>query len=147
MFPSHDQAEIGSTAIPKLAAVFKANPDYLTEYGDIPYSINHGQRKLPLGDYLREKLREACDLPHDLDVYMDTETGEIIEKKIWHGKEEAKAQRKKEMQILQENEKVYDPKLPKDAQVSVKHFYDYKNEQSAKQFDAKQRFVHNSHTL
>lgn len=138
---------IGASAIPKFVELFKARPEYLTEHGDVPYSVNHGDRRLPLGEYLREKIREGLDLPHDIHTYMDEQTGEIIEKKIWHGKEEAKAQRRTEMQILQENQRVHDPKLPKDAQVSVKQFYAYKNEQSRKQFDARQRFIHTSHTL
>jgi len=138
---------IGASAVPKFVALFEAKPEYLTEHGDVPYSVNHGDRKLPLGEYLREKIREGLDLPHDIHVYMDEQTGELTEKKIWHGKEEAKAQRKKEMQILQENQKVHDPKLPKDAQVSVKHFYEYKNEQSRKIFDARQKFVKDNKTL
>jgi hypothetical protein len=138
---------IGASAIPKFVELFKAKPEYLTEYGDVPYSVNHGSRALPLGNYLREKIREGLDLPHDIHTYMDEQTGKLTDKKIWHGKEEAKAQRKKEMQILQENQKVYDPKLPEDAKVSIKHFYEYKNEQAKKQFDARQRFNHTSHTL
>jgi hypothetical protein len=138
---------IGASSIPKFVNLFTKYPEYLTEYGDVPYSVYHGDRSLPLGEYLREKIREGCDLPHDVEVWMDEQTGELTEKKIWHGKQEAKAQRAKEMQILQENKKVYDPKLPEGAQVSIKQYYAYKNEQSAKQFDARQRFVHNSHTL
>ena len=76
---------IGASAIPKFVELFKAKPEYLTEYGDVPYSINHGQRKLPLGEYLREKIREGLDLPHDIHTYMDEETGELTERKIWHG--------------------------------------------------------------
>jgi hypothetical protein len=138
---------IAAAAIPKFVELFKAKPDYLTEHGDVPYSVNHGSRALPLGDYLREKIREGLDLPHDIHTYIDDQTGELTERKIWHGKEEAKAQRYKEMQILQENEKVYDPKLPQDAKVSIKHYYAYKNEQSKKQFDARQKFIHTSYKL
>lgn len=31
----------------------------LTEHGDVPTSLTHGKRQLPLGRYLREKLREG----------------------------------------------------------------------------------------
>jgi hypothetical protein len=51
------------------------------------------------------------------------------------------------MQVMQENKAVYDPKLPEDAQVSIKQYYDYKNAQAKKQFDVRQRFKHNSHSL
>lgn len=138
---------ISLSAVPNFVKLFTEKPEYLTEYGDVPYSINHGDRTLPLGTYLREKIREGLNLPHDIETYYDDETGEIIEKKIWHGKEEQKAQRKAEMQILQDNTLIPDSKLPEDATVSVKKFYEYKNAQSKKQFDARQKFIHNSHSL
>lgn len=141
---------IGSAAIPKLVDFFKKNPDYLTEYGDVPYSILHGSRSLPLGDYIREKIREGLNLSHDKELYYDEQTGEILEKKIWHGKEAAKAQKRAELQLLQENSPespAYDPKLPEGAQVSIKQFYSYKNSQRAKQFDVKQRLAYDSHKL
>lgn len=138
---------IGANVIPKLVELFEQQPEYLTQYGDVPYSINHGSRSLPLGNYIREQVRERLNLPHDTKTFMDTETGELTTRKIWHGKEEAKAQRKKEMQLLQENEVLPDKKLTKDAQASIKHFYDYQNEQSQKNFDAKQKFAYHSHTL
>ena len=102
---------------------------------------------MPLGHYLREKLRELCDLPHDIETWMDKQTGEIHEKKIWHGKQNTKEYLKAQMQLLQENKIIPDSKLPEDAQVSVKHFYEYKNAQAKKQFDARQKFTHNSHSL
>lgn len=138
---------IALDTLPKIANLLKSDPDYLTEHGDVPYALYHGTRSLPLGTYLREKLREYCNLPHDTETWMDELTGELHEKKIWHGKEEAKAQRKKEMQILQENKLIPNSKLPEDAQVSVKQFYEYQNAQSKKQFDVRQKFIHNSHTL
>lgn len=138
---------IGHNAIEKLVKLFKQSPDYLTAYGDVPYSIMHGSRSLPLGNYLREKIREGLDLPHDIEIYMDKETGEIIEKKIWHGKEEAKAQRDTELRLMQENKVNHDPKLSQDAQVSLSHYYQYKNQQAQKNFDAKQKLQYNSHSL
>ena len=133
--------------IQKFAQLFKQHPEYLTEYGDVPYSVYHGDRTLPFGNFLREQIRIVCDLPHDTQTFMDEETGEITEKRIWHGKEEHKAQRLKEMQILQENKKIHDPKMPKDAQVSIKHYHQYKFEQSQKQFDVRQKLKQTNHTL
>jgi hypothetical protein len=138
---------IGFNSVPKIAALLKAKPEYLTEHGDVPYSIMHGPRSLPLGSYLREKIREELDLPHDIETYMNEDTGELIDKKIWHGKEEAKAQKRAEMQILQENTLIHDPKLPKDAQISKKIMHDYLYEQSHKNFDARKKLQYNSHTL
>lgn len=138
---------IGYNAVQKFVDLFKNKPEYLTEYNDVPYSVYHGSRALPLGTYLREKIREGLDLPHDLDIYYDDITGEIIEKKIWHGKEEAKAQKAKELQILQENKLIPNSKLPEGATVSVKQFYEYQNAQSKKQFDVRQKFTHTSHSL
>lgn len=138
---------IGANIIPILTQHLKNNPDYLTPYGDVPFSIHHGDRQLPLGTYIREKVREGLDLPHDIKTYVNEETGELIDKKIWHAKEDAKKAQKLEMQIMQENKAIHDPKLPKDATVSIKHYYQYKNQQSQKTFDIKQKLTQNNETL
>lgn len=138
---------IGANAIPKLIKLFQENPDYLTEYGDVPYSIRHGSRSLPLGNYIREKIREGLDLPHDVKVYMNDETGLISERKIWHAKENYKDQKKLEMSALQNAPKSFDPKMPDDARVSQKFFHLYQHSQSALNFDAKQKLKRNNKTL
>ncbi len=82
---------IGANVIPKLVQAFKHDPDFLTEHGDVPYSIMHGSRQLPLGNYIREKVREGLDLPHDEIIYMDELTGVITTKKgmAWQRKSES----------------------------------------------------------
>lgn len=138
---------IGHGAISVLVDLFKNHPEYLTEYGDVPYSINHGSRALPLGQYIREKVREGLDLPHDVAVFCDDETGEITERKIWHGKENYKEQKKLEMQALQNAPEDFDKKMSKDARISTKKLLQYLNSQAHKNFDAKQQFKRQNKTL
>lgn len=41
-------------------------PYLLTEFGDVPYSLTHGTRSLPLGRTLRQKLREMVNLEENV---------------------------------------------------------------------------------
>jgi hypothetical protein len=139
---------IGYFAIPKIAEVIRQNPETLTITGDVPTSLMHGKRKLPFGKYMREKLREELNLDHTLESEYDPLTGEVIkEKKVWHAKEEQKKLYEKEMQILQENTQIPDEKLPKDAQVSIKHALQYMNGQSILNFENKQKIFQTRKTL
>ncbi|AZL82985.1 replication initiator protein [Apis mellifera associated microvirus 53] len=56
---------IGAGAIEELTAFFKSDQGkrLLDETGDVPLALMHGGRSLPLGRYLRRKLREALSLP------------------------------------------------------------------------------------
>lgn len=67
---------IGATAVPIIAEAIKSpfGAKMLTEDGDVPISLYHGSRSLPLGRYLRQKLREEIGME---EVY-NTETGEIF---------------------------------------------------------------------
>jgi uncharacterized Rmd1/YagE family protein len=138
---------IGAHAVPKIAEALQLWPEGLTPTGDVPTSIMHGNRKLPLGNYLREKIREEMQLDHTLETWMDPITGEIEEKKKWHGKELFKEVLKAELLALQENKEDYDPKLTPDAQASIKHAIEYRDKQKILNFDAKQKLSLTKHTL
>lgn len=54
---------IGATAMEDLADVLttKHGCELITNIGDVPMSLQHGNKSLPLGRYLRRKLRETLD--------------------------------------------------------------------------------------
>jgi hypothetical protein len=137
---------IGLHAAKIIAKTLEANPEGLTPVGDVPTSIMHGSRRLPLGKYLREKIREELNLDHDLETWIDEFTGEIHEKKIWHAKERQKDLYKEDMRILQENEE-NDPKLPEDAKASLKHALQYRDGQAILNFETKQKIFQTRKTL
>lgn len=137
---------IGAQHVKQLAKIIEANPEALTPAGDVPISLTHGKRTLPLGRYLREKVREELNMSHDLIEAYDPYTGEIIETKKWHAKELQKEIFKTELQDLQKNTQ-NDPKLPKDAKASLKHLLEYENAQGIKNFEARQRLYKDTHIL
>lgn len=57
---------IGALAIPDICDTLytKHGCQQLALEGDVPTVLQHGARKLPLGRYLRGKLREALDIPN-----------------------------------------------------------------------------------
>lgn len=126
---------IGGHAIKIISDVIASNLDFLTETGDVPISLKHGEKIFPLGNYLREKLRMELGLDHTLETWMDVLTGEIFEKRRWHGKELQKKLYKAEMSALQKNEENPDEKLPPDATVSLKKLLAYKNKQATINFE------------
>ncbi len=132
---------IGRNLIPQIAKIIEANPEALTPTGDVPYSLTHGKRQLPLGNYMREKLREYLEMDCTIETKYNEKTGEIIhEKKIWHAKERQKDVQNEEMRILRENPQINSQsgKLSKDGQVSVSQFLQWKNGQSITNFEKKQ---------
>lgn len=56
-----------------LALLSEYGPHMLTEHGDVPVSLHHGKQQLPLGRYLRQKLRRKIDAAE----IMNPETGEL----------------------------------------------------------------------
>ena len=70
----------------------KFGDSMLTEQGDVPISLKHGKRSLPLGRYLRNKLREFAQIEETV----NPQTGEIK----YAAHENAKTEYKKEMQAL-----------------------------------------------
>jgi hypothetical protein len=130
---------IGYSVIDYLVKTIEKYPETLTPAGDVPYSLKHGDRSLPLGNYLRQKLREKLNMDHSVETLYDETTGEIIrEKIIWHAKERQKEVLKAEMQDLQQN-KENDPKLPKDAKVSITQAIAYRDGQQVKNFEKRQQ--------
>lgn len=57
---------IGANAMSDVAESFRdpLGKQYLAETGDVPLSISHGKRSMPLGRYLRNKLREELEHPN-----------------------------------------------------------------------------------
>lgn len=49
---------LGANAMDELAKTLSDNCDIIDREGDVPNQLRHGQTKLPLGRYLRRKLRE-----------------------------------------------------------------------------------------
>jgi hypothetical protein len=137
---------IGYNAVSLIAAALQENPEAFTPTGDVPTSLMHGSRRLPLGNYLREKIREELGLDHTLETWVDPITGEIEEKRKWHGKEIQKEIYRQELSDLQKNTQE-DQKLPKDAQASIKHALQYRDGQAILNFEAKQKLKSKSGVL
>lgn len=130
---------IGAKAAKLIAEQIKKHPETLTQCGDVPISLNHGKRTLPLGRYIREKIREELNMDHTLQIEHDPHTGEVLnEKKIWHAKERQKDVYKTELQLLQKNTQK-DQKLPEDATISQKTLLIYLNKQANLNFLAKDK--------
>ena len=132
---------IGKFAVEEIAKILETYPDALTPTGDVPYSLKHGKRQLPLGNYMREKLRERLGLDHTIETMYDEDTGEIIrEKKIWHGKERQKDLQKEEVRIMRDNPSIQTEagKLPEKGQVSLSAFLEWKNGQAIANFEKRQ---------
>ena len=141
---------IGRNVIKELAKIIENHPEALTPTGDVPYSLTYGKRQLPLGNYLREKLREELDLDRTEEEFLDTQTGEITIRNKWHGKEKQKALQEEEMRQLRKNPEINSQsgKLPKDGQVSISKFLEWKNGQAIKNFNKRQElFTKKSQTL
>jgi hypothetical protein len=131
---------IGKNAVKDIAKILEQYPEAMTDTGDVPYSLKHGKRQLPLGNYLREKLRHELDLDRTEEHYVDIVTGEISTKIKWHGKEKQKQIMETEMQVLRENPEIQTEsgKLPEDAQVSVSEYLKWKNGQAIINFEKRQ---------
>lgn len=58
---------IGALILPDLVDSLTSDTgaDLILEHGDVPIALNHGRRSLPLGRYLRRKLREQIGLDED----------------------------------------------------------------------------------
>lgn len=59
---------IGATAVPSISSSILDSLHgckLLSDLGDVPTSLNHGTRSLPLGRYLRQKLREEIGYEKD----------------------------------------------------------------------------------
>lgn len=131
---------IGRASVEDIAKILETYPEALTPTGDVPYSLTHAGRQLPLGNYLREKLREKLDLDRTEEHYIDPLTGEITTKIKWHGKERQKDIQETEMQILRKNPEINSQagKLPEDGQVSISKFLEWKNGQAIENFERRQ---------
>lgn len=57
---------IGADAMADVATDFwePLGQEYIYRTGDVPMSINHGKKALPLGRYLRQKLRDELEYPN-----------------------------------------------------------------------------------
>ena len=138
---------IGAGAIDKIAETISEHNAF-TPTGDVPVSLYHGSRKLPLGQYMREKLRWKLDLDRTEITEYDKRTGEIQKTRVkWHGKEKQKEIYEEELRLLQENKEVYDPKLPEHAKSSKKAALAYRDGQAIANFEARQKIFSKSGTL
>lgn len=59
---SSNRPGIGAPALPEIADVV-LKYDVIETHGDVPSSVRQGKRILPIGRYLRGKLREQVGLP------------------------------------------------------------------------------------
>lgn len=108
---------------------WKKNPhfeNFLTETGDVPYSLTHDGKSYPIGRHLREKARHYLQLE---EAY-DEETGEIK----FVSKEAQKILQKEDLQIMREDEKI-----SKDAKVSLKFLMKEKNYQRNKNIEKRSK--------
>ena len=140
---------IGAHAVSQIAKIIEKQPSALTTTGDVPYSLKHGKRNLPLGNYLRDKLRQELDLDRTEEEFYDTVTGEITTRTKWHAKERQKDLQKAEMQHLRENpqENPQAGPLPQDAKISIKQYHEWKNAQAILNFEKRQQIFSKEKTL
>jgi hypothetical protein len=120
---------IGARALHYIAEQLKGNDQLLTEHGDVPYSLELDEKSYPLGRYLRDRLRDLCELDE-----MVTEHGEVL----YVGKEKEKETRVKEMLDMWKDA-VNDPKASKDAMASLRHFLTDSTAQETLNFETKQK--------
>lgn len=59
---------IGAPAMKEIADRIEEYGDLILEDGDVPLSLRHGSKKMPLGRYLRQKLREEAWLADQKEV-------------------------------------------------------------------------------
>lgn len=110
---------LGAIDIDKVAdALFsRFGKDALTEHGDVPLSLHYQGRSMPLGRYLREKLREeigANDVP----------------------KEMAKAEYIQELLTMWKDH-LNDPSIPKEKKLSLKHYIQQRDKQKILNIETK----------
>ena len=120
---------IGAQNISLLAdALFSEfGKEALTEHGDVPVSLTHGKRQLPLGRYLRDKLREAIgsnDVPKEL----------------------AKQEYEQEM-LSMWADYLDDPQIPQEKKLSLKHFIQDQNAQKILNLTTKHNLIKRRKTL
>jgi hypothetical protein len=137
---------LGKGAVPLIAEQIRKHPELLTETGDVPTYLLHGKKKLPLGRYLREKLREELNMSYHIEELICPETGLITERKRWHAKELQKKLYSQELQDLQKNTQE-DKKLPENAQASVKHLLAYQNQQQLTNEEKRRKLFTTQKTL
>lgn len=56
---------IGANLMDDVASSLLYNPGVLAQLGDVPSSLRHGSTELPLGRYLKRRLRQRCGLSPD----------------------------------------------------------------------------------
>lgn len=58
---------LGALTIPDLvdALTSDSGADLIESHGDVPIALNHGRRSLPLGRYMRRKLREQLGIDEE----------------------------------------------------------------------------------
>ena len=130
---------IGVPALPEIAKLINGPNGhmFLTEDGDVPISLYHGSRKLPLGRLLRAKLRDLVGLE---EVY-DKETGEVF-------------YRAKILQEIRQTEEMFqmyedaqnDPKTTKEA-VSLKRAFVEKHRQEILNIETKHKLFQKDKAL
>ena len=120
---------IGATAMDNIAeSLFSQyGASMLTENGDVPLSLTHGQRQLPLGKYLRTKLRElvgADDIPQEI----------------------TKQQYQEEMLLMYQNY-LNNTEIPQNEKLGLKQFIQLQDKQKIKNIEAKYKLNKKEKTL
>jgi hypothetical protein len=110
---------IGAKEIDKVAdAIFSQHGKHaLTEHGDVPVSLTHGTKSMPLGRYLRDQIRKEIgsdDTPQEM----------------------AKTAYLQELHTMWADH-IKDPNIPKEQKLSLKHFLKHQNEQKILNIETK----------
>lgn len=110
--------------VPALGAIVEAlrtqtGKEFFTEEGDVPTSLFYGERSLPLGRFLRQKLRCLLDM-EEVDEY-----GEFVFK----GKIATTDKMASELRALWKDAQS-DPQVSADAKASIRHFFIESNRQA-----------------
>ena len=92
--------------------------DEIRKTGDVPTSLRHGRRVLPLGRYLRRKMRQELDL-----FFVDPKTGEVK----YDTPRENLSQYRKELLVMLKDT-LNDPSADKEAKTSIKNMLISKNQ-------------------
>lgn len=119
---------IGAEAAKDIAdALFSEYGKDMMQEGDAPISLKHGKRNLPLGRYLRDKIRD--------EIGVDEETKEIQKKKFLE-----------EMLLMREVD-LENEKFTQLAQASIKHYILEKNKQKRRNLEKRQNLFKQRKTI
>lgn len=78
---------IGALAMEVLAQRIEENGDVVLQDGDVPMTLMHGKRRMPLGRYLRDRLRKEVGLEFQKEVSLQKYLSDLREAELFEMQE------------------------------------------------------------